>query len=92
MDNLIFTEDSEALTAKDGSFTYVVYSSRGSFVLEIWKGNSLKILHRYDTTQDAVFFAERHSVDSHEDKTDNIQTVIGVTIITICCIILYSCS
>ena len=78
-------------TATDGPYTYTYYASRQSYVLEIWKGSSLRILHRYDTEADACLFAERHSIDQHETRVDNIQSVIGAVIITICCIMLYSC-
>lgn len=82
----------DGITAKENDYTYIIYASRQSFVLEIWKGNSLKILHRYDTEDDAFIFAENHADEQHENKVDNIQAVIGISILTICCIILYSCS
>ena len=92
MNNLEWYVTEEGFTAKEKPFTYNVYHSRDSVVLEIWKGSSLRILHRYVTEDAACIFAERHSNEQHENRVDNIQSVIGIFIITICCIMLYSCS
>ena len=91
MNNLEWYVTEEGFTAKEKPFTYNVYHSRDSVVLEIWKGSSLRVLHRYVTEDAACLFAERHSFEQHENRVDDIQSVIGIIIITICCIALYSC-
>jgi hypothetical protein len=78
--------------AQDGSSTYRVYPSRHSYVLEVWKGQSLRELNRFDTEGTAMEYAETHANRQHNDRVNMIEAVVALFIFTIFTVILYSCS